>query len=130
MTIELWSLVGVTLALLTAIGVQAVILNLARGIHFNATARDNPPSETLLQARANNTVRNTIEFLAMFAPLVLIAHLAQVSTPTIETACILAVIARFAYIPLYVLGVPYLRSAVWFAAAASIVIIPWALWTS
>ena len=123
MTIELWSLVGVVVALLASILIQAIAANAERGLDFNFTARDNPPDNGKYLARSTATVRNTVEYIAVFAPLVLVAHLANLSNAWIEISCLAAVAARFAYIPLYVLGIKYLRSVAWFVSAVPVVAI-------
>jgi uncharacterized MAPEG superfamily protein len=53
---------------------------------------------------------NTVENLVVFAPLVLILNLLHVSTANTVLACVLFFWARLAYVIVYALGIPVLRT--------------------
>ncbi len=59
-----------------------------------------------LQAAHNNNVEN----LAVFAPLVLILGMLHVSTASTVFACALFFWSRLAYVVIYALGIPVLRT--------------------
>lgn len=63
--------------------------------------------------------RNAVENLVIFAPLVLVLHVAGISTYATATACAVYFLARAAHFVIYTLGIPVLRTlafAVGFAA--------------
>lgn len=56
--------------------------------------------------------KNAVENLVVFAPVVLAAHLAGVSTPATTTAAMVFFLARIAHYAIYIAGVPVLRTLV------------------
>ncbi|MEM8798024.1 MAG: MAPEG family protein [Pseudomonadota bacterium] len=72
-------------------------------------ARDNPPETSRYGARSERALQNSTEQFVIFLPLVLLGQ-------SVEGAVFGAqifVIARIAYLPAYILGVPVLRSVIW-----------------
>lgn len=61
-------------------------------------------------ARMNNAHRNAIENLVLFAPLVIIVHVAQLNSSLTATATVIYFYARIAHFIIYSLGIPYLRT--------------------
>ena len=53
----------------------------------------------------------------------LIAHVARVHSGATVLGCQLYFWGRVAYLPLYAFGVPYVRSLVWLASAAGLIIV-------
>jgi len=86
--------------------------------------RDNP-QHSLWAVRMMAAHDNAIENLVIFAPLVLIAHELDISTPVTVWACIVYFWARLFHVVAYTLGVPYARTlafAAGFFAQAAIAI--------
>ena len=95
------------------IGVQAVIANLNYKPAVLAGSRDGFEPDNKLLLRSRRAMQNTIEAMAMFAPLVLVAHATDRLNETTATASAVFFWARAAYLPAYLVTVPYLRSIVW-----------------
>jgi uncharacterized MAPEG superfamily protein len=91
------------------------------GLSWNAGARDNTPeAHSPVVGRLERAQANLFETLPLFIGAVLIAQVAdQTGAPTAWGAA-LYFWARVAYIPLYALGVPYIRSLVWLVSLAGL----------
>lgn len=73
--------------------------------------------------RAQRAYRNMSESLLPFAALVLVAHAAGVSNDMTVLGTKLFVYARMTYAVVYVAGIPWLRTLVWTAGFAGILMI-------
>ena len=113
MTIELQALLWATTILFVLLAVQGALVPITQGFGWGLGARDEPRAYSALQGRMKRTVANHIEGLVIFASLVLIAHLAGISSSSTQTGAMVFVAARIAFAGAYILGVPVLRSAVW-----------------
>lgn len=94
--------------------IAAALMTQQRGMKWNASARDDdPPPLTGVAGRADRALRNFLETFPFFAA----AALAVVATGTGDSVTALGAQlyfwARVAYVPLYLAGIPYLRSLVW-----------------
>lgn len=103
---------------------QATLMTLQRGSRWNVGPRDGtPPPLTGVAARAERALRNFLETFPFFAA----AVLAVVAAGRTGAASVLGVQlylwARVLYVPLYLAGVPYLRSLVWAVSVAGIVLV-------
>lgn len=131
MTIEMklmaWSLV---LAI-----VQILAFDVARtgqyGIKWNTGARDEkmPPLSAVAE-RLGRAQANLYETLPLFIAAVLGLHVLGVSTPATVLGAQLWFWGRVAYVPLYALGVRMVRSLVWLASFAGLVMLVGALVTA
>lgn len=63
--------------------------------------------------RANWAQQNSFEALPIFIAAVLMAHVAQVPTPLVDTCALVFIAARFVYFACYVADWATLRSIVW-----------------
>lgn len=89
------------------------------GVRLGLSNREQPPEMTPLGGRAERAATNSIEAFILFLPLALIAHLGGYT----ESAMLGAQVflgARVVYLPVYWIGVPYLRSAVWMVGVAGL----------
>jgi len=75
--------------------------------------RENMPEPSALAGRAERTARNTLDNFVLFAALALAAHAAGATGQRVETGAEIFFWARVIYIPIYIIGLPYLRTAVW-----------------
>lgn len=115
MTTELTMLaycVALFAALLLAQGAIGV---LTFGLPYAAGARDDPPGPSVLHARATRVVRNHVEGLALFAPIVLIAAVVGVESPNTALGAQIYFYARVVHAIAYFAGVAYVRTAAWAA---------------
>jgi len=117
-------------ALMTALCWVPYVLNrmVATGLG-GALAGDAPDAGKLAEwaRRAIRAHGNAIENLAIFAPIVLTAHVLGISNSTTRTAVVVYFFARLAHYLVYVAGVPAARTltftAGWLAQIAIIVAI-------
>jgi uncharacterized MAPEG superfamily protein len=94
------------------------------GAKWNAGPRDgDPPPKGKLAGRLMRAQTNLFETLPLFAAAVIMAHIAGKDGMLTLVGAGLYFLARLIYVPLYALGVPYIRSLVWLAAAAGLVMV-------
>ena len=113
MSVELSMLIYSVGLLFGLIVIQAAAGVLAQGLPAMAGARDNLPAPKPFQARTKRLVDNYREGLAMFAPLVVIAALTQVSNHWTVLGAQLFFYARVVHAVLYLAGVPWIRPVAW-----------------
>jgi len=90
------------------------------GMKVGLSNRDNLPEASPMGARAERAAANTKESFILFLALALTAHLAGFG----EQAALGAEVfiwARLVYLPVYILGIPYLRTVVWGVGLAGLV---------
>jgi uncharacterized MAPEG superfamily protein len=124
MTTEL-TLLGWTLVLaLVQILLPASLRTGETGLAYNAGARDEkgPPVGTVT-GRLQRAEKNLFETLPLFAAAILIAHVASRSGSLTWWGATLYFWARVVYVPLYALGIPYIRSLVWILSLIGIILI-------
>lgn len=118
LTLLLWSL-----ALMAAyIGAQSTLYRVQKGWRFALTARDSEPAPDKWNARAERALRNFLETYPAFVVLVVVVELAGRSDALTVWGAHLYFWARWAYLPLYLFGVPGVRSAVWTIGAAGLLL--------
>ena len=96
------------------------------GSKWNVGARDEdlPPAAPLV-GRLARAQANFFETFPVLVAAVLIVGAAGLTNKWTAIGAWLWLGARIVYLPLYALGVPYLRSLAWIAATAGIVMILW-----
>ena len=75
--------------------------------------RDNLPAFAGWAGRAERAYRNMLENLIIFAALVLAAQLSGKTNVATALGAQLFFWSRLAYAPIYVIGIPWLRTALW-----------------
>jgi uncharacterized MAPEG superfamily protein len=89
-----------------------------------AATLDNPGPNALPQSpwaqRLMAAHTNAVENLVLFAPLVIILHLLQISNGLTITACVLYFSSRLAHAVIYAWGVPVFRTLSWLASWAAL----------
>lgn len=119
LTILAWSVV----LLFVLIAFHATLCTFKFGLVPLAGNRDDLPETTVYIGRAQRTVNNMKEGMMLFAPLVLIAAAAGISNAMTVLGAQIFISARVAHAVLYLAGVPWLRTLVWFASIVGIVMI-------
>ena len=129
MTYELWVLALNAVILLVLYGMQGAdtVLNAGK---WGLGARDEAREGSVFTGRARRTVQNQVEAMATFAPLVLVAHMLGISDTLTVWGAGLFLGARVFFVPLYLLGVPFLRTLVWGAGFAGTGMIAYAVLTA
>ncbi len=116
MTLELWALFGATATLWIAILAQQLALDKAVGAQYALSNREqdhNFKGATRIHGRLTRTVRNHVEGLTLFAPLVLMASVTGVSNVWTQYAAIAFFITRFLHFLFYTAGITPFRSFAW-----------------
>ena len=121
MTTELTYLVLTLLLALVQVMLPAAARTVEFGSKWNAGARDTTPeARKPLTGRLERAQANLYETLPLFIGAVLIAQVADRTGALTAWGAGLYFWARVAYIPLYALGVPYIRSLVWLVSLAGL----------
>ena len=113
--------------LLVHIGAQGMTMTRQLGSQYNAGPRDEQRQVTGAAGRADRALRNFLETFALFAAMALAVQVAGKANWWSGLGAGLYFWARVAYLPLYLAGIPYLRSVIWCVAMLGIVIIMWQL---
>ena len=123
MTIELYMLVYTVALLVALILIQASAGVLAQGLGPLAGSRDRLGEPGLFQARAKRVVDNHREGLLIFAPLITVAALTNISNDMTVLGAQLFFYARVVHAVLYLAAVPWVRPAAWLAGIIGCVMI-------
>lgn len=124
MTTELWMLIGVVMVFIAVVAVQAISLIAEIGTAEAAGNRENiAVSDSGLAGRARRTVANHIEGIAIFAPLVLVAAIAGVSTPMTVLGAKVYLGSRIAHAVSYLAGIIWVRTVAFAAGMIAIITI-------
>jgi len=124
MTPEFTFLALTLILALVQIGAAGMARTAELGAKWNAGPRDEAtPPPGRLAGRLMRAQANLFETLPLFAAAVIMAEIAgKTGTLTLWGAG-LYFAARLVYLPLYALGVAYVRSLVWLVAAAGLVMV-------
>ena len=98
--------------------VQALMARAEFGDDYLFTPRDNqPPVKGLSLGRATRALGNYVENLVPFAA----ADVALIATQhTGGAGATIWIIARILYLPIYIMGIKYVRTACWFAGVVGL----------
>jgi uncharacterized MAPEG superfamily protein len=108
--------------------VQAGVGNLVLPSGYLATARDNPAAARgMLYGRATRALANYVENFTPFVAVALALIVTQRMGGSGALGATIWVLARIAYIPLYLFGVIYARTAVWTISIIGPVMMLWRL---
>lgn len=114
MAYELYALIGVTLILFIAIFAQQIAIDRVYGAKYALSNRESVPGDqSELVNRLTRIVRNHVEGIAVFAPLVLIAAVSEISNPFTRYSSLAIVILRLLHFLFYSFGVTPFRSFAW-----------------
>lgn len=123
MPVELLALYGGVLILFCLIGLQAVSGILQRGIGWGFSNRDETEPANMFGARVKRTVDNHVESLLLFGFAVLVAEASGALTGLTGLGAMLYFWGRLVYAPVYVIGIPYLRTLVWAVGFAGTILV-------
>ena len=94
------------------------------GSKWNAGARDNTPASTKpLTGRLERAQANLYETLPIFIGAVLLTHFVGISSHLTLWGTALYFWGRVAFVPIYALGIPYIRSLIWLVSFAGLIMI-------
>lgn len=83
--------------------------------------RDNMPTPSAVAGRATRASVNTLEAFVLFAPLALVAHTVAAANPQVLLGAQIFFWSRLVYLAVYVAGIAYVRTLVWGAGYAGLV---------
>lgn len=126
MSQEMLYLFGSILILLGLIVVQAASTVLVNGLPYGLGPRDHEGKEDVFSGRARRTVNNHIEGLVLFGFAILIVEASGLNSALTTLGAALYFWARLAYAPIYLLGVPVIRTIVWTVSLLGILIVLYA----
>ncbi len=119
LTLLIWSAILAFVQMLVAVsGAQLQV-----GLMPLVGNRENLPPITGWAGRARRAQLNMLEYLVLFAILVLVAQIAGKTNAMTLLGCQLFFWGRLAYAVVYVAGVPWLRTALWLVAVIGLVLI-------
>lgn len=102
----------------------AALMTRQRGMQWNASARDGVPTPlTGVAGRLERAQRNFLETFPFFAAAALAVVLTRRGDAMTALGAQLYFWARLAYVPLYAAGIPYVRSLVWVASVAGLLLV-------
>ena len=119
LTLLIWA-VALTMAQ-SVIAVVGALLQV--GLPALAGNRENLPPITGWADRAARAHRNMLESLVMFAALVLVARIAGKANAMTALGSELFFWARIVYVPVFLIGIPWLRTGVWGISVVGLVTI-------
>lgn len=120
MTVELTYLLYSVILTFVLIMIPASKLILERGLAIQAGSRDNVPEASVFTRRSQRLAANMLENMALFVPIVLIAHAAGVSNETTVLGTQIFLTARIAHAVIYLAGWPWLRPVAWAVAIVGV----------
>jgi uncharacterized MAPEG superfamily protein len=103
--------------------IAAAAANQVVGLTTLAGNRDDLPTYTGFAGRAKRAHLNMLENLVLFSALVLIAVVANKTNATTALGAMIFFWARLVYAAIYLVGVPWLRTLVWFVSVIGMVMI-------
>jgi uncharacterized MAPEG superfamily protein len=119
LTLLVWSVVLAFVQVLIA--VQGAMMQV--GLPALAGNRESLPEITGWAGRAQRAQRNMVENLVVFAALVLVAVVAGKTNDMTLLGAQIFVWARVAYAAVYIAGIPWLRTGVWFVSVIGMILI-------
>lgn len=128
MPIEIQVLAWAILLGVAQLFLAAALATRQRGLKWNASARDEdvPPLDGVA-GRADRAFRNFLETFPFFAAAALAVVVTANGDSTTALGAQVWFWARVAYVPLYLAGIPYLRSAIWGVALLGLLAVLWGL---
>ena len=127
MSIELQYLVFAVFLLILQMVMQVGAGFLANGLMGLAGSRDDEVLAEGIGGRFERAYYNMLETFPVFAALVLVIQVTESWTTTSALAVQIYFWARVAYLPLYIVAIPFLRTLAWLASMAGILMLAWPL---
>ena len=89
--------------------------------------RHDLPAPSPLAGRADRAARNMLESLLLFVTILVAAHLGDAPQHRVDLGSTIFFLARLAYVPIYLLGITHLRTAIWLVSLLGLAIIATAI---
>ncbi len=127
MPFELQTVVWTTLILFGLLVFQGALVPAKQGLAWGLGNRDEKRDIPAIQSRTARTVANHIEGMMLFVPLAFVVQFADLSSTLTVLGASLYLAGRLAFAPLYLIGVPYMRSLAWGISVLGILLIGYAV---
>lgn len=102
----------------------AALVTASRGAKWNAGNRDGEQAPVPVHAaRAERASRNFLETFVFFAAAVVCAIASGRDGHLAELGALMYFLARVAYLPIYIIGIPVLRSLVWIVSLVGLLMV-------
>ena len=119
LTLLIWSAILAFVQMLVAVsGAQLQV-----GLPMLMGNREDMPPIVGWAGRARRAQLNMLEYLVLFAILVLVAQIAGKTNSMTVLGCEIFFWARLAYAIVYIAGIPWLRTTVWLVSVIGLVLI-------
>jgi uncharacterized MAPEG superfamily protein len=119
LTLLAWSVILCIVQMLVAV----MATQMQVGLPTLAGNRDDMPTLTGFAGRATRAHRNMLENLPLFAALALIAQVSMLGNEMTALGAQLFFWGRLAYAVVYLIGLPWVRTATWAVSMAGLVLI-------
>lgn len=124
MTTELYLLACTLLLAVAQMFLTSVLRTRETGIAYNTGPRDEEgPPVGQLTGRMQRALKNLYETLPLFMGAILIVTVAERESALSLTGACVYFVARVVYVPLYAAGIPVIRSLVWLASLAGMLMV-------
>jgi uncharacterized MAPEG superfamily protein len=123
MTIELWCLFAALVLGLVHMTAASFSFKAQVGNRYTVGARDEDLKPTGVAGRLDRAQRNFLETFAIFAVAVLMAHVLGAGGWLSAHGALLYIGGRTLFLPLYAMGVPWLRTFSWNIATLGLVMV-------
>jgi uncharacterized MAPEG superfamily protein len=124
MSVELQYLTWSTLLGVVYVLVQATFADARRGLPWAVHNRDDAMQPLAGAAgRAERASRNFLETFPLFAAAVLTVMVSGHGTAHTAQGAMLYFWARLLYLPVYLIGIPYLRTLIWTVAVIGVMLV-------
>jgi uncharacterized MAPEG superfamily protein len=108
------------------VAVQAISVTLEFGSRWNAGPRDEGlRPKGVIAGRAERALRNYLETFSAFGLLAVTLLVLGRADGIGQVGALVWIAARIVYLPLYLLGIPYIRSIAWIVAALGLTAMAW-----
>ena len=122
MTFELWTLFAAAVLGLVHISAAAFSYKAQVGNAYTVGARDEPITRTGVTGRLDRAQRNFLETFPLFLACVFLVQATDSAGALSQWGSAIYLAGRTAYLPLYALGVPWLRTFAWNIATSGLVL--------
>jgi uncharacterized MAPEG superfamily protein len=123
-SVEIQMLVWSILLGLAQLVIATTLATKDQGLAYNMSPRDEPPPMvSKIAARLGRAFKNFLETFGFFAAAVLAVTLSGKANGTSALGAQLYFFARLAYVPVYAAGIPVLRTLIWAASIAGLVMV-------
>ncbi len=130
MTFELMTLLGFAVILLMTIMIQSMLFTMQNGLAATLGSRDELSANGgRIEPRLQRAVRNSVEAMAIYAPLVLVAHALGVSNQLTTIGAGMFIVGRTLFPILYAFGAVPFRTISWSISIFGIMVFGFGLYS-